>query len=275
MILSKSLRSIDPIQSICLSLKTIDDLFLLLDGLLPNIQTMIIHLLRPNLHGRFYSIENLCSSSVVLSEISSSFSRTFTCEKLINFTLLDHYTELIVENIKSIFSSMKNLENLTLSIRHTNDSIFCQGNQMESLLNHSLPNLKQFHYTVTHRIDSQTFIEDFHRYSMEKVFYSDEENGSSIHIYSLPWPANPSDQRELPKNFNASNIQVGRSMRKIFISKQEELSQLNTLYPSARELTTNLFLNIPIPSKISKLTLTEQTSKARIFYFEEKLNEFV
>ncbi len=106
---------------------------------------------------------------------------------------MDNSTGLILDHIQSIFDSMSNLNKLTLSIRDTPDPLFCHGTNFESILSKSLPNLRQFNYTMTHRITENTIIEDFIRWPMSIVNYE-----KYVHIYSLPWPSSRNDQRELP-----------------------------------------------------------------------------
>ncbi len=106
---------------------------------------------------------------------------------------MDNSTGLILDHIQSIFDSISNLNKLTLSIRNTTDPLFCHGTNFESILSKSLPNLRQFNYTMTHRITENTIIEDFIRWPMSIVNYE-----KYVHIYSLPWPSSRNDQRELP-----------------------------------------------------------------------------
>ncbi len=106
---------------------------------------------------------------------------------------MDNSTGLVVNYIQSIFSFMPNLNKLTLSIRNTNDPLFCHGTNFESILSKSLPNLRQFNYTMTHQINENTIIENFIRWRMSIVNYE-----KYVHIYSLPWPSSRDDQRELP-----------------------------------------------------------------------------
>ncbi len=147
--------------------------YLLLNGLIPNIQILIIQLQQTRLLSKIKDID------FIDLEYNPPISKYF-CSKLINFTLLENSTGLIVDYIQSIFSSMPNLNKLTLSIRNTNDPLFCHGTNFESILTKSLPNLHQFNYTMTHRINEKTIIDDFIRWPMN---YSNENN-KWIHIYS-------------------------------------------------------------------------------------------
>jgi hypothetical protein len=49
LLLNKSLISHDNLRNVNLILQTIDDLYILLDGLVPNVQTMIIKLCQPRI----------------------------------------------------------------------------------------------------------------------------------------------------------------------------------------------------------------------------------
>ncbi len=80
---------------------------------------------------------------------------------------------------------MPHLQNLILSIRDTYDPQFSHGLIMESTLIKYIPDLKQFNYKMTHRISDKTLIEEFVRWSMNSVFYSNN-NSKWIHIFSVP-----------------------------------------------------------------------------------------
>ncbi|CAF3215870.1 unnamed protein product [Rotaria sp. Silwood2] len=99
---------------------------------------------------------------------------TQPCPRLTQFTLLENGIGFVIDNIKSILSSMPSLVKLTLSILDTPDLIFTDGQTFESILNEYLPHLRQFDYTMTYRIDDQTLIEDFHQWSMNFVYYKNE-----------------------------------------------------------------------------------------------------
>jgi hypothetical protein len=151
-------------------LQTIDDLFILLNGILANIQIMIVRLCQERLlSNRHFRNEKL---SLQLTEFS-------LCESSIG---------LMVDDIKWILGFMPNLNKLTLSVRDIDDPLFCHGRKFESILTEFLPNLRQFDYTMTHQITENTIIEDFVRWSMSIVNYSNENN-KCVHIYSLPWPS--------------------------------------------------------------------------------------
>jgi hypothetical protein len=74
----------------------------------------------------------------------------YLCLQLIDFTLLDNSTGLVIDHIQSILYFMSNLNKLTLSIRNTNDPLFYHGTNFELILSKSLSNLCQFNYTMTH-----------------------------------------------------------------------------------------------------------------------------
>ncbi|CAF3302282.1 unnamed protein product, partial [Rotaria sp. Silwood2] len=236
----KSLRYID------LVLKTIDDLYILLDGLVPNIEKMIIQL----------------HHSRKLSCIRPK--NTLPYFRLIEFTLLENHTGFFINDIKSILNYMPALIKLTLSIRDTRDLIFCQGPKLESILNEHLPHLCHFDYTMTHRITDSKLIEDFIQWPMNIVFY---ENGNVqwVHIFSLPWPSNKNDKRQLPivrNGYNTSvtsNVKQTKYMTHVLITKHNQLNQLKKHFRRVNQITTCLFIDIKLPSRISKLILTKQS----------------
>lgn len=250
LILSKSLTAISTIRSVDLSLKSFDDLVILLNNLLPNVEQMIVHLLRPNFNEQIRFEPKICS-------------------KLLDFQLFDHYTELTFDHLKFIFNFMPNLSKLTLSLRQTDDYRFCQGSQIESLFANFLPNLQLFLYTITHRVTPQTLIDEFHRYSIEKIFYFDHENAYTIHLYSIPWPSNSNDHRQIPTDCHRSHLTVKSNQQThISISNQQDFVDLQLIYPAARQLTTNLLINRQLPMKIKKLILTQNQN----FYL---FNQFI
>ncbi|CAF1217388.1 unnamed protein product [Rotaria sordida] len=166
---------------------------------------------------------------------------TLSYFRLIEFTLFAHYIEFIINDIKSILNYMPALIKLTLSIRDTHHPIFCEGPKLESILNKHLPHLHQFVYTMTHEIHSQTLIEDFIQWPMDMVFYEDD-NSRWIHIYSLPWPSNKDDKRRLPLVNNGYNTTVTS----------------NTHFRRACQIKTCLLIDIKLPTRITKLILTEE-----------------
>jgi hypothetical protein len=161
---------------------------------------------------------------------------------------------------------MPNLNKLTLSIRDTPDPLFSHGPSFESILIKYLPNLRQFNYTMTHRIQNQQLIENFIHWPMNFVNY-EYENSQWIHIYSLPWPSSRDDQRRLPIIKNECNTSVKSDVKRfqymehVSITKSEEFFQLKTKFIRARQLTTSLPINIELPQRIYKLILSEQTCK--------------
>ncbi len=58
---------------------------------------------------------------------------------------------------------MSNQNKLTLSIHNTFNLRFSHEHNFESILNEFLPNLRQFDYTMIHRITTEELIKDFVR----------------------------------------------------------------------------------------------------------------
>ncbi len=139
---------------------------------------------------------------------------------------------------------MSNLNKLTLSIRNTNDPLFCHGTNFESILSKSLPNLRQFNYTMTHRINENTIIEDFIRWPMNSINYSNENN-KWIHIYSLPWPSSRDDQRELP-----------------LIDRKSTTIRRNSC------LTISSSIENKFSSRITRLILNKEIRKKHLLFFK-------
>ncbi|CAF4619718.1 unnamed protein product [Rotaria sp. Silwood1] len=180
LLLNKSLISHDNLRNVNLVLQTIDDLYILLDGLVPNVQTMIIRV--------FQSKRRSCHYPQ---------SARWVCTQLTDFTLIESSTEFVIGDMKSILAYMTNLIKLTLSIQDTLDPLFCHSPTIESMLNEYLPHLRQFHYTITHQMTKQILIENFVRWPMNITYYG-MEHGRWIHIYSLPWASNKNDKQQLP-----------------------------------------------------------------------------
>ncbi|CAF1319903.1 unnamed protein product [Rotaria sordida] len=218
LLLSESLRFHNNLQNVNLVLQTIDDLYILLNGLVPNVQKMII---------------KLCQARIVPCYYPQSIR--WICSRLIDFTLFESSIKFIVDDMKSIFAYMTNLTKLTLSIHDTFDPLFCHGPTIESILNEYLPHLLQFHYTITHHITKRNLIKNFVQWPMNVTYYG-TKNFRWVHIYSLPWPANKNDKRQLPVVRYGSNSSVSSDVKRsacrkwVIITKDDEFSLLNTEY---------------------------------------------
>ncbi|CAF3441539.1 unnamed protein product, partial [Rotaria sp. Silwood2] len=106
------------------------------------------------------------------------------CPRLTQFTVLENGIRFVIDDIKSILSFMSSLVKLILSIRDTPDAtIFSDGQNFESILSKYLPYLRQFDYTITYRIDDQMLIEDFHQWSINFVYYKNENCCKCIYTY--------------------------------------------------------------------------------------------
>jgi hypothetical protein len=188
---------------------------------------------------------------------------TSSCSRLTQFELFEPRIGFVIDDIKCILGYMRTLIKLILSIRDTPDPIFCYGPGFESMLIEYIPYLRYFEYTVTHRIIDQSLIEDFIRWPMETVFYSNE-NCKWVHIYSLPWPSNKDDKRRLPMECNTSvtsNVKRSEYMNHVMITKSNELFQLKTDFIRACQITTCLSIDMKLPFKISKIILTKETRR--------------
>ncbi|CAF1587533.1 unnamed protein product [Rotaria sp. Silwood1] len=203
-------------------LRTIDDLYILLNGLIPNVETMIVQL---------------------------SQSRILSC------------TRIVMDDMEYILGYMTNLRKLTLNIRDTPDSRFSNGLTMESILNKYVPHLCQFDYTMTHRISDTTLIEDFIRWTMKYIYY-EIDNTKWIHIYSLPWPSTRQDKREIPIVNGQHDVSVTSDVKyalytnNVNITRENELLEINKKFSQVHQLRTCLSIDIILPQRISKLILS-------------------
>ncbi|CAF3652660.1 unnamed protein product [Rotaria sp. Silwood1] len=244
--LYQSLISHENLRHVEIILKTIDDLCILLGRLIPNVQSLIVHLTQTRI---LTCLHLPCKLS---------------CPQLTEFALFEPCVRLVIDNLKCIFSAMSNLIKLTLSIRDTPDSQFCHGPTMESILTEYLPHLRQFDYTVTHQISDKLLVEDFIRWPMNVTYYFNE-NSKWIHIYSLPWPLNKDDQRRLPIVKNGymttvgSDVKQAEHMEHMKITKSDELIELETRFHRVCKITTCFSINRKLPERITKLILTEET----------------
>ncbi|CAF2382661.1 unnamed protein product [Rotaria sp. Silwood2] len=257
--LHKTLIPNQYLKNIDLVVETVDDLYVLLSGLVPNIEKMIIRLRR----------------SRILSRLRPRSLASYL--RLTEFTLLEAGIGFISDDIKSILGYMRVLLKLTLSIRDTSDPTFCHGAKFESILIEYLPNLCQFDYTMTHRIGNETLFQDFIVWPMNGVFYEDE-NCEWVHIYSLPWPSNKYDNRELPIVKNQCNTSVTSDVtqdeyiKDVMITKPDELFELRTRFRHAFQIRTCLSIDTILTSRISNVILTEQT---RITSMNSMIQPFV
>ncbi|CAF3831904.1 unnamed protein product [Rotaria sp. Silwood1] len=133
--------------------------------------------------------------------------------------------------------------------------MFYHGPYLESVLNEYLPKLRQFDYTMTYRLVDKILIEDFNRWSMHAVF-NENKDYKWVHIYSLPWPSNKGDKRQLPivqDEYNTlvqSDVKIFEWMDHVLITKPSELIQLKTRFRRARNITTDIPIDIALPERI-------------------------
>ena len=173
-------------------------------------------------------------------------------------------------DLKSILTFIPFVMKLTLSIRDTYDILFCQGPQFESILNEYLPNLCQFNSTMTHRITDQTLTENFIEWSMNTVYY-EHFNHCWMHIYSLPWPFDKHDRRELPIIKDTLNrvVQSGTGpnecLTDLMITNDHQWTELKTQIHRIRQIRTYLPINIELPLRISKVIISKQIRKYRFY----------
>ncbi|CAF1258387.1 unnamed protein product [Rotaria sp. Silwood1] len=249
--LYKTLKPHQSLRHFNIVLQKIDDLYILISGLVPNIETLIVQLRESGLSTRY---RPQCQVS---------------CPRLIDFTLLESSTNINLDDIESILGYMPNLRKLTLSIRDTPDSRFTEGSTMEHMLMKQVPHLDQFDYTMTHRIGNKIPIDDFVLWPMNIVFY-ENENTRWIHLFSLPWPSNQQDKREVPiinGKYNisiTSDVKYTHNINHINITTNDEMLEINEKFSRVRELTTCLSINIELPRKISKLILSGQAPVSSI-----------
>ncbi|CAF4593783.1 unnamed protein product, partial [Rotaria magnacalcarata] len=158
LILSKSLIPHENVRNINLTLQTIDDLY---------IYIYITRWTGTQCRKDDYSFTPANNTQQIAFFLKS-------CHHVLNqlnFTLLEPRIGIVVDNIKCILGCMPNLIKLTLSIRDTPDVIFSNGPMFESILNEYVPHVRQFDYTMTHRILDSTSIQDFIRWPMDNSKY--------------------------------------------------------------------------------------------------------
>ncbi|CAF5146763.1 unnamed protein product [Rotaria sp. Silwood1] len=133
-----------------------------------------------------------------------------------------------------------------------------------------LSDLRQFDYTMTHRIGEKTLIEDFIIWTMNSVSY-DDENSHWIHIYSFPWPSSKDDKRELPFLKDGYNLSVtsqaeqDQYMKHVIIIEANQFVKLKRHFPRACQITTCLSIDIELPLRISKVILTKEIPISSIY----------
>ncbi|CAF1178595.1 unnamed protein product [Rotaria sordida] len=247
LLLNKSLKSHDNLRSVNLVLQTIDDLYILLNGLVPNVQMMIIKLCRSTIDSFHYPQYVRC-----------------TCPRLTDFTLFDSSSDFDVDDMKSILAYMTNLVILTLSIHFTFDPLFCHGPTIESILNEYLPHLLQFHYTITHCIGQRILIENFVQWPMNVKYYH-VEHLKWVHIYSLPWPANKNDKRQFPfkgaglKPSVSSDVKRSAFRKYAIITDCNKFRCLNTEFDHVCEVISSVSIDIKLPFNIYKVVFSSDT----------------
>jgi hypothetical protein len=206
--------------------------------------------------------------NLILNIVADHHPRSvlWTNPQLTEFTLFESSIDFVIDDMKSILGCMRNLIKLTLSIHDTFDPLFCHGPIVESILSEYLPNLCQFHYTMTRQITNHKLIEDFVRWPMNVTFYG-LDHCRWIHIYSLPWPSNENDTRQLPvvrigsKPSVSSHVKSAELIQYVLITKERELTKLNTKFSHDCEIISRILIDIKLPFRISKVTFLDDTRK--------------
>ncbi|CAF1401239.1 unnamed protein product [Adineta ricciae] len=245
LILNQLLSPNRSIASIDLVLETIDDLYVLLNGLAPHVETMAIKLRR---------------SRILSSFLPKSHP---PCRQLKRFTLLETGIDFSMTHLESILTFMPFVLKLTLSIRNTNDITFCNGPTFESILHDYLPDLGQFIYTMTHQMREETSVGSFDRWPMN-VSYYEEDHECWLHMYSLPWPVNKDDRRTLPivkdplNRIVQSGIGPDECVNDFMITNDHQWTELETRFRHVRRVRPYLPINILLPSKITNVTVPKE-----------------
>ncbi|CAF3395945.1 unnamed protein product, partial [Rotaria sp. Silwood2] len=135
-ILDKQLHPNEYLQQLTISLQTLNDLFILFDGLLPNLIVLNVNICQSNTYKR--------------TSISRCWSRRFMSH-LVEFQLKTNANvEMTFDQIRRIVMPLIQLEKLMIDVSKwfSYDQQFVQGNQIEMLINEFMPRLRHFHCSI-------------------------------------------------------------------------------------------------------------------------------
>ncbi|CAF3745261.1 unnamed protein product [Rotaria sp. Silwood1] len=163
------------LKQLIISLQKFNDLFVLFDGLVPNLVVLNV---------------TICQSDTCKRlEIPKHWPREFMLH-LVEFRLkTNENVTMNLNYFRSIVMPLSQLQNLTIDVRKwfSHDQQFVRGNHIEMLINEFMPRLCHFHCFIQtmHDINMQSFTMLNKRWLMACRSTSDN---LQKHLYTIPWP---------------------------------------------------------------------------------------
>jgi hypothetical protein len=135
-ILDKQLRPNEHLKQLTISLKTVNDLYVLFDGLTPNLIVLNATLYQSSVNQQL--------------SLPRSWPRQ-SMFHLIEFQLITNENVMFTfDQLRAIFMPLIQLNKLALHIKQwiSNDQRFVEGNQLEMLIDQFMPHLHHFYYSI-------------------------------------------------------------------------------------------------------------------------------
>jgi hypothetical protein len=188
-VLDKQLHPNEYLQQLTISLQKFNDLFILFDGLVPNLVVLNV---------------TICQSDTCKQSTIPQYWPRECMSHLIEFRLkTNENVTMTLDYFRGIIMPLTRLQNLTIDARKwfTHDQQFLQRNQIEMLINQFMPQLRHFHCSIQtmHDIDMQVkFVlymnninEIFQTVTMfsKRWFMACRSTSDHLHkhLYTIPW----------------------------------------------------------------------------------------
>ncbi|CAF3540554.1 unnamed protein product [Rotaria sp. Silwood1] len=219
MILDKQLHSNLLLKRLTISLRTIDDLFVLLDGLVANLIELDV---------------TLCTGHASRRLLLPFKSNIFPMVHLTKFLLTTKQeVEMRSEYLFNIVKFLSQIDTLIIDIKNWihPDYIFVQGHQIEMIIDQFMPRLQHFYcYIRTEcHIDMTTFVGFNQRWQIACGMTS---NDFYSHLYTVPWSF-----KELKTSMLANEDTMSICPNVLDLTVDKSCSNLSQRFPKINTLT--------------------------------------
>ncbi|CAF3370437.1 unnamed protein product [Rotaria socialis] len=173
-VLDKQQRPKLNLKRLTITLQTVDDLFILFDGLTPNLI--------------FLNVTIRLSTACKRSSIPRFWPQQLMSH-LIEFQITtDQKVALTLDHLRGIVMSLAGVEKFVIDVKQwvSKDQKFIEGNQMEMLFSEFMPQLRHFHCFIktAYAINIQTFATLSKRWPLT---CKPKLNRSDNYLYTIPW----------------------------------------------------------------------------------------
>ncbi|CAF4666385.1 unnamed protein product, partial [Rotaria sp. Silwood2] len=218
-ILDKQLHSNLLLKRLTISLRIIDDLFVLLDGLVPNLIEVDV---------------TLCTDHVSRRLLLPFKSNIFPMVHLTKFRLTTKQeVEMRYEYFFNIVKFLSQIDTLIIDIKNWThpDYMFVHGHQLEMIIDQFMPRLQHFHCHIRTEcyIDMTTFVGFNQRW---QIACGKPSNGFYSHLYTVPWSF-----KELETSMLANEDTMSICPNVLDLTVDKPCSNLSQRFPKINTLT--------------------------------------